>query len=63
MTNNSNKGTLIQCVGRDPKGIIRHDFVRSDVLRFRDFTGWTALTFRDLDRGCLVTPQRAGNGR
>lgn len=41
--------SLIQYAGRDARGIIQHGIESSAVIRFRDFTGWTALTFRDLD--------------
>ncbi len=43
--------SLIQYAGRDPNGVIQHGIESSSVLRFRDFTGWTATTFRDLDTG------------
>lgn len=53
--------TLIQYAGRDPQGAIQRGVEWADSLRFRDFTGWTALTFRDLDKGRLI--ERPGHGQ
>ena len=40
---------LVQYAGFDKTGTLRHVIEREDVLRWTDFTGWRALTFRDLD--------------
>jgi hypothetical protein len=45
---------LVQYAGRDPNGTIQHGIEPSNTLRFRDFTGWAALTFRDLDNHRVI---------
>ncbi len=54
--------SLIQYAGRDCNGTIRHGIEPSAVLRFRDFTGWTALTFRDLDNHRVIDRSAKSEG-